>query len=273
MPPAHLMERIAETYEKEIRRAAKQYAPRGTDWEDMRQEILLAVYDRVRRRKVGLRDYKALKNTINQRAIDISRKALLHRWRFVSAEKIAETARSSDSPTSVLEGMRIAELKTRLKRNLPILDARIVIELAFPSSNVPVLTRRRPARKGMRRKKGSVGWALPQVWHVARLFNVSKARVAEALEKARKIIGDVIEDEKGGAELISVFVGGAWQAAEVVDDNPKTLWVTLPDSHIIKRHKIKHRMTKYIAPKPAVEERPEKISWWRHFWNWLKGGA
>ena len=273
MSPEHLMVRIETAYAKEIRRAAKQYAPKGTDWEDMYQEILIAVHDRVRRRKVGLRDYRSMKNTVNQRAIDLSRKAVLYHRRFTPVEKIAETARYADSPATVLEDMRIAELKTKLRRSLSVLDARIVVGLVFPSSSIRTLARKRPTRKGPILKKVDAR-RIPTVrkWHVAKFFGVSDARVAEAIRKAKEIIGDVLKDEKGGIDLISVFVSNVWQGATVVDDNTKTLWVSLPDGRIIKRHKTKHRMEKYeeavVKTECKLTERP---SWWRRLWNWLKG--
>jgi len=197
MTREHLMTRIEKTYETEIRRAAKQYAPKGTDWRDMYQTILIGVYDRVRRRKVKLRDYAAMKNTLNQRAIDASRKLLLYHQRHRHVE---DADRRSSEP-SIPEHMRIAELKTRLRRKLPALDARIVIELAFPSSRTRNLARHRPTRTGGRlRKVNRRGIPVVRRWHVAQLFGVSDARITAATRLAAEVVGYVIEEEGGASD-------------------------------------------------------------------------
>ena len=200
------MIRIESAYGPDIIRSAKRYSPTGTDPQDMYQEIILAVYHRVRRRKVSLRNRNAMLNTIKQRAIDQSRKALLHRQRFTHVPEVSETARYSDGLIQTPERMRVKELKARIRLSLPQLDARIVIELAFPSSGTRNLARHRPTREGpTRRKVNSRTTPTVRKWHVAKFFRVSDARVTQATRMAEKVVGYVIEQEgrmergKGGA--------------------------------------------------------------------------
>jgi len=199
MSPKHLMSRIEETYRADLERAAKKYAPTGTDWKDVYQEILVAVYERARRRRVPLRDEVKMRNTITQRAIDQSRKALRYRTRFNQVGAVDESARSSAEPIQISETAREKELKARIRRRLPALDARIVIELAFPSSAARTLARKQPTQAGPKRMKVDTRLT-PTVrhWHVARFFGVSRKRVTAAMKSASKIIGTVIEEEEDG---------------------------------------------------------------------------
>lgn len=73
--------------------------------------------------------------------------------------------------------------------------------------------------------------------------------------------------------IVSVRLQAGRVSVPVVSKNHKTLWVSLADSHIIKRHKKKHGVIRSSEPKPIAgeEERIDiKLSRWKRFIQWVR---
>lgn len=215
----HIMTDIVEQYGAHIRNAARKFAPEGTDPEDMYEEILIGVYRRVKSGKVTLDNKAWMHRTINSRAIEQSRKELLYWERFLLAGKfmyprprsISEYehdgenyedseyyAMSNAEPKQDLtsDRIRIAELKKAIRKALPKLDAKIVIEIAFPSSRARTMARRFPTREGPENPRVDVRtWPTVRKWHVALMLGISTGRVKEAMKLAKERIGEILEEE------------------------------------------------------------------------------
>ena len=88
---------------------------------------------------------------------------------------------------------RVGELKRRIIATLCPIDAVIVCEMVFPSSETREFAKRRPFKRS---KRGSSGSACGVVrsWHVAELYGVTTARVTEAMNAAREKIGAILEN-------------------------------------------------------------------------------
>jgi DNA-directed RNA polymerase specialized sigma24 family protein len=190
------MERIEDTYGADIRRAARRYAPPGTDWRDVYQETLLGTWDRLRRRKVRFGDRPAMRNTIRQRAIETCRKEVLYRRRFVAVEAVADSALRTPPALEVGEAQRVADMKAALGRLLTAEDARIVAELAWPSRSLREFAAERPTRKTCRRRKRAAPAAVVRRWHVAEHLGVSEARVAVAARRAMEVVPEILGDDE-----------------------------------------------------------------------------
>jgi hypothetical protein len=54
---------------------------------------------------------------------------------------------------------------------------------------------------------------------------------------------------------INVQLTSGVVSAEVIAENPKTLWVRLPDGNVIKRHKVRH-LPKEAARLPVIDDFP-----------------
>ena len=72
--------------------------------------------------------------------------------------------------------------------------------------------------------------------------------------------------------IVSAGLSGGRVSVPVVSENPKTLWVSLTDGRIIKRHKKKHCVAASKEMPVAFEQEPIRVelSRWKRLVQWLR---
>jgi len=191
----HLMQRIDESYGRYIMWMVKTYAPKGVEYHDMYTDILIAIYHKVRRKKVKLRDKRSMHSAIIFSAIDKRRVEMGYYGRATQVEDFEESAKSCNEPIQISGPSRIKELKQRVRDKMSRMDARIILSLAFPSPELQDFARRKPVNNASVKVKIDKGMT-PVIyhWHVLEFLGISRVRLVEATMRARDVIGYVIEE-------------------------------------------------------------------------------
>ncbi len=179
------MEQIEIKYGGYIRFVAKKYSHPFQDPSDMSQDVLIAVHKNITDGRLDLGFDSAVKNSIFQMSIVVYRKHRSYHNNIIPVEQIRIDIESSDE-TMVSSEFRIKELKHRIRKSLSRMDARILIEITFPSpETIKIARHRSKCRRGVQ----------PTVWKidVAKKLHVSNRRVTMAIERAKRHIPEIIE--------------------------------------------------------------------------------